>query len=205
VSFPVKRWRITSSVRGQYSASCGQPSSGLPVYSPNRPSSRDPPEACKKKEIDQILSTTARRSPRQRVGVQLLRHLLLLRNCPKRASGDSGKLEPASSLHGLEWLHHGISDPHIQVKAGKDSRVHSSFHGIPSASIGRPSRSFTGERMPYTNQSPSRRLAAFSSISWTIRLASPSFVVGSTPLCSARSISTVARAVLIRSSSAYLP
>ena len=67
------------------------------------------------------------------VGVQLFSKLLLLRNCPKRGSSDSGKLEPVSSLHGLQRLHHGISDSHIQVKAGKYSRVHSSFHWIPSA------------------------------------------------------------------------
>lgn len=153
------------------------------------------------RQIHQVFDPAVCGASRERVSMELLSKLLFARNHTNPRTFDAGELEPLPAFDGLQWLHDCVADSGIQMESRKHPPVHCASMGYRAPPYGAASKSITGKPIVYSNQSPREMLAAFCSISRTARLAS-AWPATATTGCKLRSISTVERAVLKRSSRA---
>ena len=90
-----------------------------------------------KSQVHQVLHSTVRSVPRERVGVNLLGELLFARDRPNPRRFDAGESQPVPADDGLKRLHNHIANAGVQVESGEDPFVHSSFDGIAGPPVRR--------------------------------------------------------------------
>lgn len=91
--------------------------------------------AYQQNQIDSVPDAAVWRGrPRQRVGVELLRELLLALDHRHVGWRDSGETEPITRPQELHWLDDDVTDSDIQVELHKGAAAEQRFHGMPGTS-----------------------------------------------------------------------
>src|SRR5438034_7665466 len=80
-------------------------------------------------QVNEIFHSAVDAVSRERVRMEFLSELLLLRNHLDQRTANTGKTKPVSALDDLHGLHYRIADPSVQMKSRENRAVHHRFHG----------------------------------------------------------------------------
>ena len=134
--------------------------------------------------------------------MDLFSELLFARDHPDLRRFDPGESEPVPAFDCFQRLHDNVTDASIQMESGEDPPVHSSFDWIAGTAVWRRSQIHDGrsDRVlePVTERNISHALQHLPNNP----VCSPPADVAATTCCNVKSMSTVDRAALKRSSSA---
>jgi len=86
-------------------------------------------------EVQEVLHAAVLRLPRERVCVDLFGELLLASDHANAGRRDSRETQPVPTLDRVMRLDDNVANACVEVKSGKDPRVHSSLDWVTGATV----------------------------------------------------------------------